>query len=39
MMMVLFTSILLGAAGYLLAPGLLTLLGMAPDVRELVPVV
>jgi Na+-driven multidrug efflux pump len=31
--MVLFTSILLGAAGYLLAPGLLTLLGVAPDVR------
>jgi putative MATE family efflux protein len=33
MMMVLLTSILLGAAGYLLAPGLLTLLGVAQDVR------
>ncbi|QQO22656.1 polysaccharide biosynthesis C-terminal domain-containing protein [Bradyrhizobium diazoefficiens] len=33
MMMVLLTSVVLGAAGYLLAPGLLTLLGVAPDVR------
>ncbi|MGS0896628.1 MATE family efflux transporter [Burkholderia stagnalis] len=33
MTMVLLTSILLGAAGYLLAPGLLTLLGVARDVR------
>lgn len=33
MMMVLLTSILLGAAGYLLAPSLLTLLGVAQDVR------
>jgi putative MATE family efflux protein len=33
MMMVLLTSILLGSAGYLLAPSLLTLLGVAQDVR------
>lgn len=33
MMMVVFTSMLLGALGYLLAPGLLTLLGVAPDVH------
>jgi MATE family, multidrug efflux pump len=33
MMMVLLTSIVLGATGYLLAPGLLTLLGVAADVR------
>ncbi len=32
MMMVLFSSVILGAAGYLLAPGLLTLLGVAPEV-------
>jgi Na+-driven multidrug efflux pump len=32
MMMVALTSIILGAAGYLLAPSLLTLLGVAPDV-------
>lgn len=33
MMMVLLTSTVLGAAAYLLAPDLLTLLGVAPDVR------
>src|ERR1700742_308403 len=32
MMMVALTSVILGAAGYLLAPSLLTLLGVAPDV-------
>src|SRR5271156_3051130 len=32
MMMVALTSVILGAAGYLLAPALLTLLGVAPDV-------
>lgn len=32
MMMVLFSSVLLGSAGFFLAPGLLTLLGVAPDV-------
>src|SRR6202020_2290480 len=32
MMMVAITSVILGAAGYLLAPSLLTLLGVAPDV-------
>jgi Na+-driven multidrug efflux pump len=32
MMMVALTSVILGAAGYMLAPSLLTLLGVAPDV-------
>lgn len=32
MMMVLLSSLVLGAAGFLLAPGLLTLMGVAPEV-------
>ncbi len=34
MMMVAATSVVLGAAGYLLSPSLLTLLGVAPDVYQ-----
>jgi len=34
MMMVAATSVVLGAAGYLLSPALLTLLGVAPDVYQ-----
>ena len=34
MMMVALTSVILGAAGYLLAPSLLTLLGVASDVHD-----